>query len=85
MKETIKVTQADIREACFRRDADDYDEICECPIAQAIQRTHPEASVTATFVLLGGGRVQLPLEAQEFIARFDHEQPVEPFEFEIEV
>lgn len=86
MIEKITVTQDDIREACFRRDAEDYDEHCECPIAQAVRRTHPDWEVLVTYID-GGGQViiNLPLEAQRFIRRFDHEQPVEPFEFEIEI
>lgn len=86
MIEKIAVTEADIREASFRRDAEDYREMCECPVAQAVRKLHPDWSVAASFIDRGlCDTIPLPREAKDFIKQFDHEQSVEPFEFEIEV
>lgn len=84
--ETIKVTESDIREACFRRDAGDYDADCECPIAQAVRQRHPEWRVRQQWIVVNKvWEIRLPPEATRFIKRFDANMAVEPFEFEIEV
>lgn len=86
MKETIRVTQADINEACLRQDAGDYSPSKECPIAQVVRRKHPEWRVGGKRIrnTVTGDLIALPRIAQEFTEAFDNYEPVEPVEFEIE-
>lgn len=70
---------------------------CECPIALAAAEAFPHAErvgrhrvvVTGYGILLAlAGRelvLPLPREATDFIATFDDGQPVEPFEFTVDI
>jgi hypothetical protein len=90
MKQTINVTARDIK----------YGRRCDgqsCPIARAVLRTKwgkdSEAynftvaakSIIRFYLNRTPDRIDLPQEANEFVRRFDRNQPVEPFSFTIEV
>lgn len=75
----IQVTQDDILlgepGACDR-----------CPIALAIKRrTMREVSVGPRRIQVGVSSMDSPLSCVEFISLFDDGQPVQPFEFEIDL
>lgn len=57
-----------------------------CPIARALHRTFPKATVTETYAYLNDAdrtRLRLPLTASQFIRAFDAGAPVQPFVFEL--
>jgi hypothetical protein len=69
----------------------------ECPIALAVKdqtgytnvNVHSEINHAIVITHWSDGESEefvrmLPTAAREFIEKFDHRQPVEPFEFEIE-
>jgi hypothetical protein len=80
----IQVTAADIAHGL----AGDCE---ECPIALAIYRALSDAGVrvgTGGVTLYREGTnamLALPEAATKFIVRFDHDEPVAPFEFELDV
>jgi hypothetical protein len=84
MNVTIQVTQEDINHGL----AGDCE---ECPIALALYRALSVAGVRAgtggvTLYREGtNAMVALPVAAVRFIGRFDHDELVEPFEFELDV
>lgn len=75
----VEVTKRDIRLGCHNG--------YECPITRAVRRAARKRDVFTERrrVLIGDARAQLPLDAIDFIYRFDRDEPVEPFSFEIEV
>lgn len=88
----ITVTQEDIREGARAN-------CLKCPIALALERAlkplleldiwyrvqvnEDNVEITNTGAESGRFAALLPEEAEEFIRRFDNRQPVEPFEFEL--
>ena len=83
----ISVTEQDIKKGFVG-------ECRACPIALAIERATGRVGVAVarTYVNLGEIRAtgyhdlaDLPESARSFIQRFDSRNPVEPFEFELEV
>lgn len=80
MKVTIEVTPEDIV------DGERFNS-CRCPIALATKRVLPDRPVDVhrAGMIVGGDEIKLPWRAQDFIARFDDEKPVDPITFEIEV
>ena len=77
----IKVTEEDITTGCPMSDT-------HCPIAYSLYRNLPEIeeiSVGSIRVHLDEKCVYLPNSAREFIKKFDREEMVEPFEFELEI
>lgn len=80
----ITVTAADI--ASGRRGSS-----CDCPIARAIRRAGGDitADVACSYAYVGRRphrrQLLLPLSARQFMADFDHGEPVEPFEFELDL
>lgn len=81
----VKVTQEDIEKG--------IPEHCgKCPIARAIRRAMPDAisvgvgSIGVEWFDKSGFRVaELPQQAQQFIYYFDFGEPVQPFEFDLEI
>jgi hypothetical protein len=64
----------------------------QCPVALAIFRTLPTSRVkvteTRTSIWDMDGRVKVyytPLTVSQFIRKYDHEQFVEPFSFELDI
>jgi len=86
----VEVTQADIDEATAERkaakEADDYYwDICtRCPVARAAERVLGEQVTTGGSYLSIRGRAVYdnPPEVEAFVKAWDHDAPVEPFEFE---
>jgi hypothetical protein len=86
----IKVTQQHIERG-------EANHCCECPVALAAAEAFPHAEkagrngvvVTGYGILLAlAGRellLSLPEEVADFIAAFDYGQPVEPFEFTVQI
>ena len=81
---TILVTQEDISQGVKKQ--------CKrCPIALAVRRSLDTAltEVFPSVCYIKRNRdsfcetALLPDTAQDFIARFDHDQPVEPFSFQL--
>lgn len=82
----IVVTQQDI-DLAHRYDATRSAlPLCErCPIALAIQRqTGMPVQVSPDMATIGETSIDLPLEAQDFVAAFDDNVMVEPFIFDLE-
>ena len=60
---------------------------CSCPVALALCRHCPghKFEVTAGRIQVDGcGRIVTPLAVSDFVWRFDTDQSVEPFSFEID-
>lgn len=79
----VSVTAAHIAEG-------ERESCSHCPVGRALADTFPEADVFAmgaTFIITPWGgdetRVDLPGEAEEFIARFDDDGFGEPFTFTV--
>lgn len=74
----IDVTEIDIKTGLPRSS-------CNCPIAQACERTFAHSvSVTRNYVRVAGEKkFDLPWEATKFIHAFDYGKPVQPFSFEL--
>lgn len=87
MKETITVTQADIKAA--NTISTNNPPCIACPIAQAVRRLHPDWKVRRKQIDngldSGAVVVDLPSVATAFIDAFDEAKPVKPFSFTIEV
>lgn len=81
---TVQVTEQDVQHGL----AGDCE---ECPIALAIYRALHDAPVrvgTGGVTIYREGTnamVALPGAASRFISRFDHDEVVEPFEFDLDV
>jgi hypothetical protein len=74
----IDVTAQDITGALRR--------VCgSCPVARALRRCSGEEHVLVGVCrgIVGLAAVDLPIEAQQFIAAFDDGEPVQPFTFEV--
>ena len=92
MKEKFTVTQQDIWDATqkrklYFRDSDNprFTPSEDCPISKVVQRTHPELRVGIYGVVkIGGHNLVSPNSVLSFIGKFDREEEVEPFEFELE-
>lgn len=76
---TINVTQEDIdkgiKESCF-----------SCPVAKALRRVMSNSTyirVGNPTVTVGSCTTQLPIVASHFISKFDIDQPVSPFTFDL--
>lgn len=87
MKVKIKVTQDDIRNGL-------KETASLCPIALAAKRSLAKigsmdgVGITIIGFTANNGRqynLDLPNEVTEFIRRFDGDEPVEPFEFQLEI
>lgn len=83
MKLKINVTQECI-------DAGVPTEPAHCPIAVAVENMGAyNIEIGSDWAIAEWNdrviNTELPLSAQEFIAAFDEDKPVEPFEFEIEI
>lgn len=86
MKVKVSVRQDDIAEG-FPGDS------CFCPVAIAARRTLHLTGLTVGATTLFTGKIRagiyvnppLPRPAQDFIARYDNDLPVGPFEFELDV
>lgn len=76
----INVTARDIQQARQARKKADY-EACEmCPVARAVRRHDPEATVGYSACVFGK-TCDLPYDAQDFIGKFDIGKKVIPFRF----
>ena len=78
----IQVTDADIKHGVRGSETD-------CPIARAARHImsiphDEELIVTDQYIHTDDDAILLPPEASEFIGKFDAEQPVSPFSFEVE-
>ena len=82
----IEVGEQHIRHAMRLRGTSEYLAGYCCPIALAIAEALDEDRVTVSIsdVSTSQGCFNLPTEAQLFIFSFDHQEPVEPFEFEFD-
>ena len=84
MKTTIRVEQWDID------NAKKYTEgiyCSRCPVALAAQRAFRDKSVCMGFLYLTGlvnGGAVVPRDVRDFIQRFDQQESVDPFTFELE-
>lgn len=86
MKIEIEVTQDDI-------DKGETNHSCKCPIARAINRVCPKASVGTYYCYLyeepgkygsyGGIQVEMPYVFKQFVNDFDCGKPVQPFKHTI--
>lgn len=91
MQETIEVTLTDIRRAKRQREdsrsgADDYNAMCDCPVARAIRGIYTGWLVSEFYIRLPDGTtISLPPEAQMFVEDFDTDHKVRPFAFTIDV
>lgn len=81
----IRVIREDIRKA--KRLIKLGHEDCQaCPIAQAIRRkTKKRVSVYGGVVDVGDKTYYLPAVAEDFVYKFDNNQPVTGFKFELSV
>lgn len=74
----IEVTREDIEHG-YRSSA------CYCPVARALRRTFDKAAVGVTGIRINGKNYDHPSEVSTFIKRFDAEEFVQPFSFELEI
>lgn len=57
-----------------------------CPLALAISREgFDSVSIAGPFAFVNGNLIKLPFEARHFVYDFDLSEPVQPFEFELDV
>lgn len=84
----IEITQRDIDLAKKRFDKK-LDLCYNCPIALAVKRkTHKFVDVSDTYMEIHKNEYdvyfyRLPVEATNFIRKFDNKEPVKPFTFEV--
>lgn len=86
MKVTISVTNKDIAEGCSG-------EASNCPVAKAGNRVLSSSFkcvVFVDFVIVPFGQpscwdIRLPPKARNFIRDFDHNVPVKPFRFQLDI
>lgn len=83
MKYQIEVTSHDIQDGCMG-------DAMDCPVARAMRRTLGKRVVAVTgsaWLDAIGSAIprRVPPEVTSFVRAYDHDQPVAPFTFEVEL